>query len=233
MSILTRLITTVIAPQFSLARDLMALSLADCEVTDEEMEAIAEICHLENIDKTQLLTSLQNDYAHYEVEIPKSRKDKEEYLRQLILLIGADRVCTPQEIYIFQMIASKMGLNQMDVIGLFLTTATHQYFQGDVSAKVLSTFLKNYIDPIGKREVENRRSIQQMYETIAFSTQMLNDKEADISHLHTAFDRATELLLKNRILVDGFRRMGSDFHRLLTDEKQYVLERYIDNGTII
>ena len=230
MSILTRLMAAVTDPQFLLARDLMAVSLADCEVTDEEMEAITEICHLENIDKTQLLISLQNDYAHHEVAIPESKTDKEEYLRQLILLIGADKVCAPQEIYIFQVIASKMGLNQMDVIGLFLTTATHQYFQGDVSAKVFSTFLKNYIDPIGKREEENRRGIQQMYETIAFSTQMLNDKETDISYLRKVFERAEELLLKNRILANEFSRMGSSFDRILQEEMHHVLESYLDVG---
>ena len=132
MSIISKFLTVVTEPQFKLARDLTAMAIADGEVTPEEKEAMTAICHLEGIDETKLMEALRGGYDNIDEEMPKTRKDRETYLRDIIRLIGADGYTAPQEIYLFQIIASRMGLNQMNVIGLFLMTTTHQFFQGDI-----------------------------------------------------------------------------------------------------
>ena len=88
MSLITKFITAVTEPQFMLARDLMALAVADGEVTEEEQEAISNICHIEGIDEEHLINNLQRNTEHFPLYVPQTRKEKEEYLRDLILLIS-------------------------------------------------------------------------------------------------------------------------------------------------
>jgi hypothetical protein len=55
MSIITRFLAVVTEPQFKLARDLMAMAIADGEVTYEERTAMSVICKLEGIDEEKLM----------------------------------------------------------------------------------------------------------------------------------------------------------------------------------
>ena len=109
MSIITKFLAVVTEPQFKLARDLTAMAIADGQVTPEEKEAISEICHLEGIDETKLLEALQGGYDHVNEEMPKTHEGREAYLRDIIKLIGADGYAAPQEVYLFQIIAGRMG----------------------------------------------------------------------------------------------------------------------------
>lgn len=86
-----------------------------------------------------------------------------------------------------------MGLNQMDVMGIFLACTTHQYFKGDAGIAVLTSFLKNHIAPKSKNEKENRDNIRAIYETVATNTERLQDPEAD-----------RELLRQNLISLTPF-----------------------------
>lgn len=225
MSMLTRFMSAVTEPQFMLARDLMALAIADGEITKDERQAISSICFIEDVDESQLMRQLENHGERFKVQMPQSRREKENYLKELILLIGADEYCSPQEVFLFQIIAGKMGLNQMDVVGLFLMTATHMYFRGDIGSKVLASFLKNYIDPIGRTEQQNRRGVQEIYETVAEQTQGLNPKEYSIA-LQENLSRTTELLKENQILMRDFRLIGVDFQGVLKEEEQRVLRQF-------
>ena len=209
----------VTEPQFKLARDLMAMAIADGQISPEEHEAMSSICHNEHIDEHQLMESLSTSNGPVS-EIPSSVKEREEYLRNLILLIGADSYCAPQEIYLFQIIASRMGLNQMNVIGLFLMTTTHQFFQGDIGSKVLKSFLENFIDPKKKGDEIWRRHLQTIYETVAMNTE--NDDRLLVQNL----SKTTQALLMNEILVDEFSHVGLDFQCILEEEELQVLEQY-------
>lgn len=226
MSLITRFISSVTEPQFMLARDLMALAVADGEITNEEKDAISTICHLEGIDEEQLINNLQKAEEHFSIRVPESRKEKESYLRELILLIGADEYCSPQEVYLFQIIASKMGLNQMDIVGLFMLTTTHTYFNGDTGSKVLASFLKNYIDPIGRTVSQNREGLRRIYETIAMNTESLNDHDAYCQLLMDNLTRTTNTLLENLILTNGFKRIGINFLQLLKEEEKNIFKQY-------
>ena len=95
-SIITKFMTAVTEPQFKLARDLMAMAIADGKITPEEHEAMSSICHIEHIDEHQLMESLSTSNGSI-CEIPPTIKEREEYLRDLILLIGADRYRAPRK----------------------------------------------------------------------------------------------------------------------------------------
>lgn len=226
MSIITKFLSVVTEPQFKLARDLTAMAVADGEITPEEKEAISTICHLEGVDEKKLLDALRGGYENVDEEIPKTRHDKEGYLRDVIKLIGADSYSAPQEIYLFQIIASRMGLNQMDVIGLFLLTATRQYFKGDAGAKILASFLRNYIDPKGKTEKNNRDNMRAIYETVANNTPISQDVELGKEILRQNLARATETFLENTILIREFAAVGLDFAVMARQEEINVFKRY-------
>ena len=158
--------------------------------------------------------------------MPQTRRSKEEYLKNLIKLIGADGDAAPQEVYLFQIIAGKLGMNQMDVVGLFMLTTNHKYFRGDVGSKVLSSFLRNQIDPMGKTEKDNRDNLRMIYDTIASHTERLQDEEADTELLRQNLAQATETFLENSILMNGFKRAGLDFARILKEEETKVYLKY-------
>lgn len=226
MSIINRFLTVITEPKFKLARDLTAMAIADGEVTPEEKEAISTICHIEGIDEAKLLENLKACNGSSEDKIPKTHNSKVDYLRNLIKLIGADGYAAPQEVYLFQIIAGKLGMNQMDVVGLFMLTANHQYFRGDVGSKVLSSFLRHQIDPIGKTEKDNRDNLRSIYDTIASHTNRLEDEEADKELLRQNLIQATETFLENSILMNGFKRAGLDFARILKEEEIKVYLKY-------
>lgn len=229
MSIITHFISSVAEPQFMLARDLMALAIADGEVTDEERKAIGHICNIEGVNEKDFFNCLQENHNSHTIELPQTRKEKEEYLKKLILLIGADEYCSVEEAYLFQIVASKMGLNQMDVVGIFLLTATHAYFKGDCGSKVLSSFLKNYIDPIGRTVSQNREGMRKMYETVTLYTEA-NGNHADYcQHLKENIERTTRTLAENQILINGFRSIGINFLKLLQEEERLAIRRFMQS----
>lgn len=78
----------------------------------EENEAMSAICHLEGVDETKLMDALRGDYDKINEEMLNSRQAKEGYLSDIIKLIGADGYSAPQEVYLFQIIANRMGLNR-------------------------------------------------------------------------------------------------------------------------
>ena len=227
MSIINRYLTVVTEPEFKLARDLTAMAIADGEVTPEEKEAISAICHIEGIDEGKLLENLKGNQGSAEGQIPNTRRSKEDYLRTLIKLIGADGYAAPQEIYLFQIIAGKLGMNQMDVVGLFMLTANRQYFRGDIGSRVLSSFLRNQIDPMGKTEKENRDNLRAIYDTIAANTNSLQDEEVNRELLRQNLSQATETFIENSILLNGFTRAGLDLARILKEEETRVFLKYI------
>lgn len=117
-------------------------------------------------------------------------------------------------------------MNQMDVVGLFMLTTNHKYFRGDVGSKVLSSFLRNQIDPMGKTEKDNRDNLRMIYDTIASHTERLQDEEADTELLRQNLAQATETFLENSILMNGFKRAGLDFARILKEEETKVYLKY-------
>ena len=97
MGIITKFLGAVTEPEFKLARDLTAMAIADGEVTPEEKEAMSVICHLEGVDEAKLLENLNGGYEHVDEEMPTSYHAREDYLRNIIKLIGSDGYAAPHE----------------------------------------------------------------------------------------------------------------------------------------
>ena len=147
-------------------------------------------------------------------------------MRDIIKLIGADGYSAPQEIYLFQIIASRMGLSQMEVVGIFLSTATRRYFKGDIGAKVLHSFLKNHIDPKGRSERENRECLHSIYESVAIHTERLQDEKDDQDLLRQKLAHATETFMENRIIMKEFKDLNLDFPKMLKEEELRTYKRF-------
>ena len=226
MSIINRFLSAVTEPEFKLARDLTAMAIADGEVTPEEKEAMSTICKLEGIDESKLLVSLRGGYENVKNEMPSSREEREGYLRNLIKLIGADGYAAPQEVYLFQIVASKMGLNQMDVVSLFLLTTTHEYFTGDTGIRVFASFLENYIAPKVKSEIANRESLSTIYNTVATHTVVSKDSKRDRENLRRNLAHTTATFLENTILIKEFADVGLDFAIMAKQEEMKVYKKY-------
>ncbi len=226
MSIITRFLAVVTEPQFKLARDLTAMAIADGQVTPDEMEAMRTICHLEGVDETKLIEALQGGYDHVNEEMPKTHEGREAYLRDIIKLIGADGYAAPQEVYLFQIIAGRMGVNQMNVLSIVLLTTTHKYFQGAAGTKTFASFIKNFIDPKGKTEKANRENLRVLYDTVAQNTEISQDVALDQEILQQNLARATEAFLENSILMKEFEDIGVDFPAMLEQEELFALKRY-------
>ena len=226
MSIITRFLSAVTEPEFKLARDLTAMAIADGKVTPEEMEAMKTICHLEGVDEAKLMEALQGGYDHVNEEMPKTHEGREAYLRDIIKLIGADGYAAPQEVYLFQIIAGRMGLNQMNVLSIVLLTTTHKYFQGAAGTKTFASFIKNFIDPKGKTEKANRENLRVLYDTVAQNTEISQDVALNQEILRQNLARATEAFLENSILMKEFEDIGVDFPAMLEQEELFALKRY-------
>ena len=96
MSLVTKFLETITEPQFKLARDLVAMAIADGEVTPEEKKALSAICRLEGVDEAKLMEELRSGYNSADVKMPSTQEEKELYLKDIIRLIGADGYAAPQ-----------------------------------------------------------------------------------------------------------------------------------------
>jgi hypothetical protein len=142
------------------------------------------------------------------------------------MLIGADGYAAPQEAFLCQIIASKLGLNQMDVMSMFLTTANKTYFMGDIGNRVMTSFLRNYIDPKGKTEMVNRQNLSIIYQTVVNYSEIGENDEATRDIIRKNLARATEVFIENKILIKEFHDMRLDFVKMAKEEEMKTLKRY-------
>lgn len=225
MSFFTNMMRYAADDDYSLARDLLALALVDGTLTEEEKTAIAKICGKENVTEEQLKDLLMVNENTPKMTMPQSRKEKENYLVKLIQMMGADGESATEEIFLLEMIASRMGLNRFQLMPLILLHVTHKNFPGDTSTKVLSSFMRNLIDPKGKSDQQNRENIAKLFRAIANTTVSVNDPEMEGQMMKEAFNRATQVLLENKILVSEFRQSGIDFEETLVHERMKIQKK--------
>ena len=159
--------------------------------------------------------------------IPAKRKEKTDYITKLIRVMGVDGVSSHMEIYLLEIIASKMGFSHLDLVSLVLMTATRTFFSGDTGSRTLSSFLHNVIDPKGKNLRENRDNIKKIFDLMAENVPQLQNKEEDKAAFVKAMNAATDLLMENSLLCNEFRMMGIDFEMVLMDEREQAIRRWI------
>ena len=156
MGLLTKIFNDASDTDFKLAQDLVAIAIADDEISEEERKEIEKICRNEGISDETLSEFFVGLDSAGKCQIPQQRKERMEYLTKLIRGMCADGYSSYMEIYLLQIIASKLDVNHMELISLVLMTASRKYFAGDTGTRALASFLRNVIDPRGKNLYDNR-----------------------------------------------------------------------------
>lgn len=227
MGLLAKLFNDASDTEFKLAQDLVAIAIADGEISEAERKTIIEICHKEGVSDDTVNDCLMGFDKDVKALIPAKRKEKTDYITKLIRVMGVDGVSSHMEIYLLEIIASKMGFSHMDLVSLVLMTATRTFFSGDTGSRTLSSFLHNVIDPKGKNLRENRDNIKKIFDLMAEIVPQLQNKEEDKAAFVKAMNAATDLLMENSLLCNEFRMMGIDFEMVLMDEREQAIRRWI------
>ena len=229
MGLLAKLFNDASDTEFKLAQDLVAIAIADGEISEAERKTIIEICHKEGVSDDTVNDCLMGFDKDVKALIPAKRKEKTDYITKLIRVMGVDGVSSHMEIYLLEIIASKMGFSHMDLVSLVLMTATRTFFSGDTGSRTLSSFLHNVIDPKGKNLRENRDNIKKVFDLMAENVPQLQNKEEDKAAFIKAMNAATDLLMENSLLCSEFRMMGIDFETVLMDERELAIRRWLKN----
>ena len=227
MGLLVKLFNDASDTDFKLAQDLVAIAVADGEISDAERKMITEICQKEGISDDTVNDCLMGFDEDSKVLIPTKRKEKAGYLTKLIRVMGIDGESSHMEIYLLEIIASKMGFSHMDLVSLVLMTATRTFFSGDTGSRTLSSFLRNVIDPKGKNLRQNRDNLKKIFDLMAENVPQLQNEEEDKAAFEKAMNAATVLLLENSLLCSEFRMMGIDFETVLADEREQAIRRWM------
>ena len=228
MGLLTKLFNNASDADFKLAQDLVAIAIADGEISEAERKVIVEICQKEGVSKETV-----NDYfLGYDEEamskMPAKHLEKINYLANLIRVMVVDGDSSHLEIYLLEIIASKLGIGHMELVSLLLMTATHRNFPGDIGAKALASFLHNVIDPKGKKLNDNRDNLKMLFDIMAENVPQLQNEVEGKAALVKAMNAATNLLMENTLLCNEFRSMGIDFEMVLMDEREQAIRRWLE-----
>ena len=227
MGLLTKIFNDSSDTEFKLAQDLVAIAIADGEISEAEQKAITEICRKEGISDDTLNDCLKGFDEDVKALIPAKRKEKIGYITKLIRVMGVDGVSSHMEIYLLEIIASKMGFSHMELVSLVLMTATRSFFSGDTGSRTLSSFLHNVIDPKGKNLRENRDNIKKIFDLMAENVPQLQNEEEDKAAFVKAMSAATDLLMENSLLCNEFHSMGIDFETVLMNEQELAIRRWM------
>lgn len=226
MGLLTKLFIDSADDEFKLAQDLVGIAIADGEISEAEQKVINEICKSEGMSNDTIADCLMGFDKEANALVPSKKREKMDYLSKLIRVMGADGHSSHMEIYLLEIIASKMGISHMELVSLVLMTATHRYFSGDTGAKALSSFLHNVIDPKGKNLRDNRDNINKIFDLIAENISQLRNAEEDRNAFTQAISSASELLFENALLDKEFKDLGIDFKRVLAEERERAIRRW-------
>lgn len=227
MGLLAKLFNDASDADFKLAQDLVAIAIADGEISETERKVIADICQSEGISKEVVKDCIMGFDHGMKANMPIMRRDKSDYLTKLIRVMGIDGESTQMEIYLLEIIASKMGITHLELVSLVLMTATRKNFPGEIGAKTLASFLKNVIDPRSKNLQDNRNNIKTLFDMMAKNIPQLENQEEDDAAFTKAMNGATNLLMENSLLCNEFRAMGIDFEKVLMDERKLAIRRWI------
>ncbi len=112
MGLLAKLFNDASDTEFKLAQDLVAIAIADGEISEAERKTIIEICHKEGVSDDTVNDCLMGFDKDVKALIPAKRKEKTDYITKLIRVMGVDGVSSHMEIYLLEIIASKSPLKK-------------------------------------------------------------------------------------------------------------------------
>lgn len=210
---------------FRLAQDLVAMATADGSVSDIECLMIAEICREQGIAPEVWEAYLFRDYPMESDALPAESIDKYEYLKKLIRVMGVDGHCAEMEIFLLEVIAGKLGVKHLELVSLVLSTATRRHFHGDTGSRILSSFMKNVIDPKSKTLQQNQDNMLKVLHLIADDLRKDDPSSVPAPFAQTLF-QAANMFLENSLLQKEYETMGIGLSRTLNEE----CRRLIGNG---
>lgn len=228
MGLLAKIFSNASDSEFKLAQDLVAIAIADGEISEAERDMINKICRNEGMEEDVLEEYMHGFDGNAKCDVFDNRKEKILYLKKLIRVMAVDGESSHMEIYILEIIAARLGLSYMEVLATVLTTATHANFPGDIGGKALNSFIHNVVDPKGKSLVNNRNNIAALFDIMAENAPVSQDREQDKTAFIEAMNHATQLLSENTILMDEFRMTGIDFETVLMDEREQAILRWTE-----
>ena len=228
MGLLAKIFKDSSDSEFKLAQDLVAIAVADGNISDAERQEIEKICQTEGISSETVndcfLGFDQGAVAH----VPIRHRERAGYMLKLVRVMAADGVSAHMEIYLLQIIASKLGIGYLELVSLVLTAATKDNFPGDIGSRALSSFIKNAIDPKGRPLQKNIENLRMIFDIMAESVPQLQNVEEDRNAFTQAISSASELLFENTLLNKEFKDMGIDFKRVLTEERERAIKRWTE-----
>ena len=228
MGLLAKIFKDSSDSEFKLAQDLVAIAIADGNISNTERQEIEKICQTEGISSETVndcfLGFDQGAVAH----VPIRHKERASYMSKLVRVMAVDGVSAHMEIYLLQIIASKLGIGYLELVSLVLSTATRANFQGDIGSRALKSFISNAIDPKGRPVQKNIENLRKIFDIMAESVPQLQNVEDDRHAFIQAMASASELLFENTLLDKEFKDMGIDFKRVLTEERERAIKRWTD-----
>ena len=228
MGLLAKIFKDSSDSEFKLAQDLVAIAIADGNISNTERQEIEKICQTEGISSETVndcfLGFDQGAVAH----VPIRHKERASYMSKLVRVMAVDGVSAHMEIYLLQIIASKLGIGYLELVSLVLSTATRANFQGDIGSRALKSFISNAIDPKGRPVQKNIENLRKIFDIMAESVPQLQNVEDDRHAFIQAMASASELLFENTLLDKEFKDMGIDFKLVLTEERERAIKRWTD-----
>lgn len=228
MGLLAKIFKDSSDSEFKLAQDLVAIAVADGNISDVERLEIEKICQTEGISSETVndcfLGFDQGAVAH----IPIQHRERAGYMVKLIRVMAVDGVSAHMEIYLLQIIASKLGIGYLELVSLVLMTATKDNFPGDIGSHALNCFIKNAIDPKGRPLQKNIENLRMIFDVMAESVPQLQTVEKDRNAFVQAMVSASGLLFENTLLDKEFKDLGIDFKRVLAEERERAIKRWTD-----
>ena len=226
MGLLTKIFNDASDSEFKLAQDLVAIAVADGNISDVERQEIEKICQTEGISSDTVTDRFvefdQGAVAH----VPIRHRERAGYMAKLVRVMTVDGVSAHMEIYLLQIIASKLGVGYLELVSLVLMTATKDNFPGDIGSRALSTFICNAIDPKGRPLQTNIENLRKIFDIMAGNVPQVQNMDEDRDAFLHAMNSASELLFENTLLNKEFQDMGIDFKRVLAEERERAIKRW-------
>ena len=193
------------------------MAKADGSISEEECLAIVRICREQGIAPEQYEAYLFGEVPAVSEALPIDRIDRHEYLKRLIMVMGADAECSQIEIFLLEVIAGKLGVRHLELVSLVLITATRRHFHGDTGSRILSSFLKNVIDPKSMTLQQNQDNMRTILSLIVADLYRDCPDDTAEAFLHTLAD-AAGIVLGNRLLRREYEMMGLSLSQTVGEE---------------
>ena len=228
MGLLAKIFKDSSDSEFKLAQDLVAIAVADGNISDAERQEIEKICQTEGISSETVNDCFLGFDQGAVARVPILHRERASYMSKLVRVMAVDGVSAHMEIYLLQIIASKLGIGYLELVSLVLSTATKANFPGDIGSRTLKSFISNAIDPKGRPLQKNIENLRKIFDIMAESVPQLQNVEDDRHAFIHAMESASELLFENAMLDREFKDMGIDFKLVLAEERERAIKRWTE-----